>query len=116
MLLLDQHGQVVQYCPRTFERCLWEMALAVQRIIDSDVSLIDTNDHQGVCACYAIDRERINKHNGIEPSTDLLCEFVCRQGMLSGVCKTQLASGIHGVEGFRTKRGTITERTQCGFR
>ena len=115
-LLLDQQGQVMHHGPRAFEGRAWEMALTVQRIIDSNVRLIDANDHQGVSTCYPINGERVDEHNGIEPLTDLRCEFVYRQGMLPSVWKTQLAHGIHSIEGFRAKAGTVTERTHGGFR
>jgi hypothetical protein len=36
--------------------------------------------------------------------------------MLPGAWKTQLTHRLHGVEGFRLKRGTVTECPQDSFR
>jgi hypothetical protein len=66
-LWLDQQGQVMHHGPRACKCGSWKMALAVQRIIDRDGSLIYANDHQGVSTWYPIDRSVLTNTMGESP-------------------------------------------------
>ncbi len=111
----NENGQIKLQSPGRLEIVAWKRSLTKERIKNHHSAFTYLDHDHGVLLIEAVNRRKVEKSNRVMAVFNQRLQFIDQEVVFGCSRETELAGGVNGFEGVRSKRRAIAEGAQSLF-